>query len=263
MPALRLPRAATPAALVVTLAAAVAPAGAQVFQLEMTGDLDARSAIVSGGAATPLGTPSPFTLTALFDTRSPNLVAPIPVPGFRAYTPISAQLTLGARTYDLQGFGAATPLGISVSIFDPAQPFNPGSYAVGIIQDPLADGSGFVAAFRGASPAFTLGATGVVPATFTEYYGVGVSSGVCLVGAPGPNCQQFAVTPIPMTWNGQAFGLRLANYEEDFAPGRTAWTARIVEAPAVVPEPTTVALVGAGVLALGAATARRRRQAGI
>jgi hypothetical protein len=262
MPALFRLRAVGRAALAVTgtLVLAAAPAHAQPFALLMEGTLDGRSGIVAGGVTTPFTGVTPFTLEAYFDVSSPNLVAPIPVPGFVAYRPTSIQLTVGGRTYAMQSYDAANPLGVAVAIFDNTTPFGPPNrYGVGIIQDPLADGSGFVADYGGASPAFAIGSTGIIPTTFTQYYGVGVTSGVCTVGNPGAGCQQFAVTPIPMTWQGQSFALSLGSYEEDLAPGGTPFTARIVAAPAqVVPEPATVALVGAGVAVLGLGARRRR-----
>jgi hypothetical protein len=248
--------------LALVAAGAATPASAQQFTLLMQGTLDARSAITAGGVATPFTGPTAFSVEAVFDVSSPNLVAripflPFPVPGFVAYRPSSVQLTIGGRAYALQPYDAANPAGVSVSIFDATTPFFPGLYGVGLIQDPAADGAGFIADFSGASPAYTLAAGGVVPTTYAGYNGVGVSSGACATGTP-PNCPK-AVTPIPMTWAGQSFGLVLGNYEEDLAPGAAPWTARIVTGPAVVPEPATVALVGAGVLALGVAGARRRR----
>ncbi len=163
--------------------------------------------------------------------RGPNLVAPLPFPGFVAYAPSLVELTLGGRTDTVQPFGAASPPGVSVAIFDAGTPFDPGRYGVGLIQDPPADGAGFVADHRGASPAFALAAGGVVPTTFTGYAGVGVSSGICLIGSP-PSCPT-AVTPVPMTWAGEAFALQLGDYEEDGSPDGLPFTATI----SAVPEP--------------------------
>lgn len=254
-------RTALAVSLLFSLAGAAAPAAAQRFELVMEGALDARSALVVDGISTPLGTLSPFTLRAVFDVSSQNHVAPIGVPGFVAYTPASVAFTLGGRTYAMAGYSTATPAGITVSIFDATTPFGPpGRYGVGIIQDPLLDGAGFVADYLGASPPFTIASGGVAPTTFTGYQGVGVQGGACLVGSPETGCEEYAVTPIPMTWAGQAFGLVLGNYVQEVAEGRP-YTARIAAVPAVVPEPATVALVGAGVLVIGGVSARRRRRA--
>jgi hypothetical protein len=252
-------RAALSASLLLSLAGAAAPARAQLFELVMEGALDARSSLVTGGITTPLGGLSPFTLRAVFDVSTQNHVAPIGVPGFVAYTPASVEFTLGGRTYAMAGYSTATPAGIAVSIFDATTPFGPpGRYGVGIIQDPLLDGAGFVADYLGASPPFTIATGGIVPTTFTGYQGVGVQGGACLAGSPETGCQQYAVTAIPLTWSGQSFGLVLGNYIEEAAEGRP-YTARIAAVQAVVPEPATVALVGAGVLVVGAVGARRRR----
>jgi len=239
---------------ILLLAGPAASARAQSFELIMQGALDARSALLIGGTTTPLTAGTTFSLQAFFDAAGPNLAAPVGIPGFRAYTPASVQLTMGARTYALQPFDATHPTGVSVAIFDGTTPFGPpGHYAVGLIQDPVADGAGIVADFTGATPAFSL-ASGVVPATFTGYFGVGVQGGVCTMGGGG-NCSAYATTPIPMTWAGQSFGLVLGNYDDD-APGTAAYTASL----AAVPEPGTLGLLAAG-LAGAAAVGRRRKRA--
>lgn len=245
-------RAATAAAaLAVLVAGAAAPARAQTFEMVMHGALDGRSGILSGGTTTAFAGTSAFTIEAFFNRASPNLVAPIGMPGFVAYTPIAVQLTIGGRTYAVQSFDAAHPTGVSVAIFDGTTPFGPpGHYAAGLIQNPLIDGAGIVADYTGATPAFTLG-TGVVPATFTGYFGVGVQGGACTMGG-GPDCQAYATTPIPLTWSGQSFGLVLGNYDDNAPDGATFTTTL-----AAVPEPGSVALVGAGLVVV-AATRRRR-----
>ena len=243
------------AALIVLPLLASAPAHAQSFELIMQGALDARSSIMTGNTMTPIAGTSAFTLTAFFNTASGNLVAPIPFPGFVAYTPTAIQLTVGGRTYALQGFDAAHPTGVSVAIFDQTTPFGvPGRYGVGFIQNPLADGAGMIADYVGASPNFVIGATGLRATTFTGYSGVGVSSGVCTQGT-GDNCQAHATTPIPMTFLGQPFSLVLGNYEDEAANSTTFTTALVA-----VPEPGTLALVGVGITGLVAAARRSRRR---
>lgn len=239
---------------VLVLAGAAAPVQAQSYALLMQGVLDGRSSLGTGGVNTPFAAGSAFTLEAFFSTTSPNLVAPIGIPGFVAYTPSELRLTIGGRTYSMQGFDAAHPTGVSVAIFDRTTPFGvPNRYGVGIIQNPLADGAGFIADYMDATVPFMIGSTGLVPTTFTGYSGVGVSSGVCTVGTPA-SCQAHAVTPIPMTWNGQSFQLTFGNYEDD-APPTPVFSATLV----ATPEPGTLPLLAIGVVG-GALLAGRRRR---
>ena len=250
-------RSVTIAASALLLAGATAPAHAQAFEMIMQGALDGRSALRTGGTTTPLAGSSTFTITAFFTTASPNLVAPVGMPGFVAYTPTSVSFTMGGRTYAMQPFDAAHPAGVSVAIFDGTTPFGPpGHYAAGLIQNPLIDGAGIVPDYTGATPAFTLASGGVVPTTFTGYFGVGVQGGACTVGT-GDDCQTYAVTPIPLTWSGQAFSLVLGNYDDDAAPGGATFTTSL----AAVPEPGTWALLAAGLAGVGGATVARRRRA--
>lgn len=257
-----LPCRAVAAALTLTLVAGsalpVRRAGGQPFRLTLQGVLDVRSSLGLTGALTPLGGPQPFTLTAAFDPRSGNLAAPVGVPGFVAYTPSSILLTLGGRTYSMQPFTAANPTGVAVAIFDQTTPFGPpvgppGRYGVGIIQNPLADGSGIIADYLGATNPFTIAGTGLLSTTFTGYAGVGVTSGVCTVGTPA-NCSAHAVTPIPLTFGGQGYALALGNYEDD-APATPTFAAVIT----AVPEPQSLALAAAGLVGVAGAAAGRRR----
>ncbi|MEP6764186.1 MAG: PEP-CTERM sorting domain-containing protein, partial [Gemmatimonadaceae bacterium] len=238
----------------VLLAVTSTQSGAQSFMMTMQGFLDSRS-FISGPGALAFGTASPFTLTALFNTTTPNLVAPIGIPGFVAYTPSSVQMSVGGRTYAVQPFDLLHPTGLAVAIFDGTTPFAPpGRYGVGFIQNPLADGAGIVADFLGASPAYVLGSTGVVPASYTGFSGVGVASGVCTLGTPD-NCLANAVTPIPMTFANQPYFLTLGNYDQDPSPG-FSFSVSIT----AVPEPSTFVLLAAGMVAFAAFGRRRIRR---
>ena len=199
------------------LACAPAVARAQSFIMTLQGILDSRS-FITGPGATSFGAATPFTLTGFFSTTTQNWVAPIGVSGFVAYTPSRLELAVSGRTYLVQPYTLANPTGLSVAIFDATTPFDFGRYGVGVIQNPLADGAGIVADFSGVSNPLVIGSTGVRQTTFTGFNGVGVSSGVCLVGPPNA-CVTNAVTPIPMTFGSDAYSLTLGSYSQDAGPG--------------------------------------------
>ena len=68
------------------LGGTAAPLRAQSFVMTIQGILDSRS-FITGPGATSFGASTAFTLRAFFNTTTPNLVAPIGVSGFVAYTP--------------------------------------------------------------------------------------------------------------------------------------------------------------------------------
>ena len=251
------------------LLALFGPAAINAAELELiyTGVFNSQSSLTSatgtGGAFTSA---TPFTINAAFDTSSPNLAPPSPptpppFAGFRAYNPILATIEIGGTTYTMDSFSQNAAAGVTVAIFD-LNSFTPGRYGIGILQDPPADGAGIIADFGSASPAFT--ASNIGPTVFTGYYGVGVSSGVCLQGMAGPNCRQNATTPFVLRDEiGNVFSLTLGNYEEfnpeadnpdnEGVPG-PLYTARLV----ATPEPGTLGLM---VSALATCWLFRRRRA--
>jgi hypothetical protein len=225
-------------------------AQASLFQFVFDGFLDSRSGIglASAPGPTPFSGPTAFRFTAIFDNASRNLVAPLPFPGFVAYAPSRAEMTIGNATYQVESFSAATPLGVGVSIFDPRQPFFTGKYAAGFISDPLGDRAGMVADYSGATPGFLVPT--LTSTTFTGYNGVGVTSGKCLTNCPpappaGP--PTYEVTPIHMTMGGNDYRLYLGNYlDEATSDGRFTFRAQIL----AIPEPGTLALLALGAIAV-------------
>ena len=244
------------------VAGALAPAAsANIFELTYTGSfttLDALNPV--GAAATDFAGTTPFTATAQFDDASTNLVSSVkfppvppngPVPGFVAYSPISASLTVDGQTYNVETANQDPIQGVSVAVFDNTTPYMAGHYAIGFLQNPVADGAGFIGDWLSASPTFS--ATHLVPTTFTDYQGVGYGSG------PDPhNGNPPAVVPIPLTdAAGKSYLLTLGNYDENAPPVGTG-TVNTASLQAVVPE---VSPLGFLALGLGLMAVVRRRRA--
>lgn len=237
-------------ACVAMLVGVFAPAAsAGTFKLTYTGTFSSANSLTGpGGTIVQFTDPTPFIATALFSDTSPNLAAPVGVPGFVAYSPLSASLIVDGHTFNVATYNQSPTQGISVAVFDQSTPFGPGHYAVGFLQNPLADGAGFIGDFGSASPGFS--ATQLTSTVFTDYQGVGYGSGP---GSPP------AVVPIPLTDTGGSYFLTLGNYDEEFAQGGVQNTARIQ----AIPEASSAASL-ALMLSLGLAggiLARRRAKA--
>ena len=248
-------------------ACAVAAIGAQAAPLELiyTGSFRNDEALNLASASSPTFFTdwTPFTIRAKFDDSTPNLAPPSPpfpppFSGFRAYAPSSVTIDIGATQYSM---GSADNPGLTVSIFD-QNSFELGHYAVGIIVDAPADGAGIVGDFLSASPNFT--AAALTPTLFTNFFGVGHASGVCVPGSvlPPPDCENV-VTPLVLHDAGNvAWNLTLGNFEVDYPVAHTPGaeigplnTAQIV----AVPEPSTYALMLAGLAGLAWVARRRSR----
>lgn len=237
--------------------AATAGAQAAPFELTYTGTFNSQEALNLSSAPNPtyFSGPTPFTIHARFDDASPNLAPTFggPFTGFRAYAPSSATIDIAGTRYSIETILANPSAGVTVAIFD-QNSFVPGRYGVGLIADPVNDGAGIVGDFTSASPAFTVAA--LSPVVFTDYYGVGHGSGVCVSGTP-PACPHV-VTPWVLRDSGNAaWSLSLGNFEEDYpvahTPGATVGplnTAQIVAASVEVPEPPTYAVVLIGLVSL-------------
>lgn len=98
-------------------------------------------------------------------------------------------MTIGGTSYSIQAAAQNPQTGVTVAIFD-QNSFTRGRYAVGMIANPAADGSGFVDDFGSASPPFT--ASSLVPTVFGDFFGVGHGAGPCSSGA-SPACPKVVM----------------------------------------------------------------------
>jgi|GEM_PF-2062466 len=228
-------------AMAIALVVAVTSMNSQAgeFQLTYTGTFNSSDAF--NGTAFSDGTP--FTEVAVFTDTGTNYAGPVGVPGFVAYSPLWATISFGGNTYTMDTASQNAAAGVTVAIFDNTTPFGPpGHFAVGFLSDVLNDGTGIIGDFVSASPSYA--ATSLVPTVWGGYFGVGYGSG------PGGT-----VVPWVLHNGGQSFGLTLGNYDETYFNGTPLNTAQLT----AVPEPGTLALGSAGLLALQGFIRRRRR----
>jgi hypothetical protein len=245
----------------VTMAAQAAP-----FEMIYTGVFSTQNALNPAGDIDPtyFAEPTPFTITAWFDTSSANLAptfppAPPPFGGFRAYAPSKIMINIGGTDYEMESISTNPTAGAAVAIFD-RNSFEAPHYGVGILQQPPLDGGGIIGDFVGASPDYT--AASIVPTVFTGYYGVGYGSGVCEVGSKPDACTKYAVTPFVLHDSlDNIYALTLGNFDEDYpvahhdgVPVGPLNTAELI----ATPEPGTFGLAGVA-LAMLLGAARRRR----
>lgn len=214
------------------------------------------SLTADGGSAVALADATPFRLDAVFDDESENLVASVPLPGFVAYDPISASMTIGAETYSVATSGESLDSGISIAIFDRSNRSAPGRYGIGFIVDPVADGAGVIGRYAGATADFTV--DNLRTSTMTGYIGAGFRSGV---GPAGPGCFQnpaaCAISPISLfDADGALFGLTIGSRAETLGANSDLVHSASI---APVPLPGGMALIiGAfGILAGWRAVSRR------
>jgi len=241
-------------------------AGAQAvpYRLDYTGTFNSTESLnlASASSRTFFSGTTPFTITAFFDDSSPNLLPPaFPFLGFHAYVPSLATIQIGGTTYTIETAATNAAAGVTVSIFDRSQIFNPGRYGVGLIANVLADGAGIVGDFTAAAPEFTVGA--LTPTTFTDYYGVGHGSGPCISGNP-PACPHLDTPWVLRDISNVAWNLTIGNYEEDYPalhPGSGVTVVGPLNTAVItaVPEPATAGLMLAGLAGIGTLVRARRK----
>lgn len=197
--------------------------------------------LASAGTPAYFTTNTPFTVTATFDSTSPIFQ----LPGFNAYTPTSATLTVNGKSYSVTD--------ASVSIFDLSNFFSPNRYGVGLIQNPALDQEGFVADFTGATTNFTV--NNLASTTFTGYNGTGFQpgSGIPNGCAATNTCTGNNFTPLHLVANGMQYLLTTGARDSGPLPAATA----SIAVAASVPEPSAFGLAAAGLGLLGFLLRRR------
>ncbi len=229
-----------------------APATATVFEYVHEGWLAAPDSLIGPDGEDRIAGDVAFRFVALFDDTSPDLVSVLPFPGFKAWAPLSAEITILGETYRMVGAAEDPGYGIGISIFDPSNPIFPGYYGAGFIANPLADGAGIIADFGGASPDFSV--ESLVSTTFTGFRGAGFLAGIgCSPASVGP------CVPRPLDLfaaNGDAWllGFEAPNASRDAPPIHSA-------SLIAVPEPASWALLVSGFGVIGMAVRRRREAA--
>jgi PEP-CTERM motif len=271
----KLLRGLAPAALAIGLSAALGSgAHAEEFRFTLSGvfngtpDITDSLNTVSPGGPNLLTANDPFTLTAEFDSSA----VVFGIPGFfNAYAPQSITLSVGGTTYSVATNSQNPAQGFTVAIFETGFMNHVGA---GFLANPAADGAGIIADFLASSPTFTL--PNLVSANYTaaNYFGVGFGSGPC--PSPPPDGSGACVpagdinTVVPIPLNDGAFELTLGEYSltnplYENVPGippstfnDNPFTASLT---AVVPEPSTWALLLVGFAGLAAAGGVARRKA--
>jgi hypothetical protein len=174
------------------LALAAAAAGfftaadASAWRFEFSGVLGDVDRFGPVGAGTALSGATPFTFRATFDEGA-DVTAPTGLPGWAAYAPIRASMTLLGDTYRVLRYGEDADAGVSVMLFEPSNVFNPGFWAAGIHANPLTSDTGIIARFGSTNSALALD-DGLTRTEYGDYIGAGYVSGKPATPGPGNRC---------------------------------------------------------------------------
>ncbi|WP_375427277.1 PEPxxWA-CTERM sorting domain-containing protein [uncultured Sphingomonas sp.] len=224
------------------------PLAAQMFELRYSGWLSADETLIGSSGIDLIEADTRFDFTARFDTAGPNLVAALPFPGFVAYAPTSATISILGQNYRVIGATEDPAYGIGIALFDRSNVFFPGIYGVGFIANPSQDGAGIIGDFASASPGFSV--ANPTSTVFSDFAGAGYLAGI---GCAPPDPRPCTASPIALIGSGGAsFGLGLVTGER---VGGLSHSASLT----AVPEPGTWALLMLGFGAVGAVLRRQRR----
>lgn len=232
-------------------------AEAATWRFEFRGWLTGQDSLGPAGEREALAGDTAFLFEAVF-READALADPFP-PGFAAYAPLSATMTLLGRTYDVLTVGEDRESGVSVMLFDPSNVFSPGFWAAGIHADPLGSDTGIIARFGDTDTDLSVEPGALAATTYGEFLGVGYVSGEPDMPGPGNLCwpggpATCAVEPFLLTASdGSLFELAVASRPYDFAPGGLEFSATL----APVPLPGGLGLLAS---ALGLGWLARRRE---
>lgn len=250
--------------LVALFAVAASGAHASPFELVYNGTFNTTEALTLQANASPIyfSGSTAFTVHAMFDDSSPNLAPSFggPFNGFRAYAPTSATIDILGTRYGIETSTVNPLAGVTVAIFD-QNSFTPGRYGIGLIANPANNGASIVGSFVSASPNFT--ASALTPTVYTDYYGVGHSSGPCIAGNSSA-CPHSVVAWVLHDPSNAVWSLALGNYEEDYpvahTPGALIGPLNTAAINAAVPEPSIWAMMILGFAGVGFMAYRRSRK---
>lgn len=230
---------------------------ATTWRFELGGWLSSLDSFGPAGGRTALTGDTPFTFNATFRSAD-ELTGPVP-PGFSAFSPLSASMTLLGQTYEVLTYAQDAESGVAVLLFDPSNVFNPGFWAAGIHADPLSPDTGIVARFGMTSSGLSVEPGALTATTFGDFRGAGYGSGTPDTPGPGFRCwpgggATCAIEPFLLTSaGGGAFELAIASRPYDATPGGVAFAASLT----AVPLPGGMAFLLTA-LGMGALVVRRR-----
>lgn len=249
--------------LTAAIAGAAGMAEAATWRFDFAGVLGSADSFVSAGQRAALPDATPFQLSAIFDDTL-DLTAPSGLPGWAAYAPTTATMTLLGETYDVLSNALDPDDGIVVMLFDPTNVFNSDFWAAGIHGAPLIADTGIIARFKSTTPALGLD-DGLEGTVYGDYVGAGYVSGPPDTAGAGNRCWPIIATAtckvqplILFDAAGDRFELAIGSRALDGLSGGVGFSASLTPVPLPGALPLLAAAMAAPVL-LGGLRRKSRR----